>query len=97
MTSKFEIHDQIILNKLHGLLTGLIDEELVMMNIEKGEYYGLTKVASRIWMLLDKEISYGLLIETLLKEYEISEEVCRSEVQRFLIELEKRKLIRFSN
>jgi len=51
-------------------------------------------VATRIWELLEKELSFDELCKLLLEEYEVEEEQCRREVEEYLEEMVKMKLLR---
>ena len=53
------------------IVAGDIDSEVVMMSIEKGNYYGLDPVAGRIWELLADPIHVGEMIGILRKEYDV--------------------------
>jgi hypothetical protein len=70
-----------------------IDDEVVMMNIESGRYYGMDAVGSRIWELISEKIRVRDLIAALMKEYDVGEEQCRSDVMEFLHELSDQNLI----
>jgi len=64
-----------------------------MMDIEKGKYFSLNKVATRIWDLLEKPLDLQELCETLRMEYEVDEEQCLREVKEHLTEMIKLGLI----
>lgn len=70
-----------------------IDEEVVMMNIGTGKYYGMDVVGSRIWELVKKKIQVKSLIDKLLEEYDVSEEECKNDVIEFLRQLESNNLV----
>ncbi len=71
-----------------------IDDEVVMMNIQSGKYYGMDSVGSRIWELISEKIQVQQVIDQLLEEYDVSEEQCRSDVLEFLQELNQNKLLK---
>jgi hypothetical protein len=64
-----------------------MDGEIVMMNIETGNYYNLGKTGSVIWTLLENPITVDALIEKLLKKYHVSRQQCEDEVMAFLNEV----------
>lgn len=66
------------------ILDGELDDNQVMMHLEKGKYFGLNPVGKRIWELIEQPKSYDELIQILLAEYEVSAEQCTQEVQSFL-------------
>lgn len=82
-----------VLQRKADLLFNEIDGELVMLSLENNEYYGMDEVASRIWTLLEKPISFKELINKLLDEYEVIEPQCSENTLSFLNTLSKKKLI----
>lgn len=70
-----------------------MDGELVMMSIDQGEYYGLNRVAARIWELLDAATTVEQLCQRLTQEFEISPDQCQTEVLAFADELLAQGLI----
>ena len=74
--------------KKHGeWLASKVASELVMMNVETGDYIGLSKVGRRIWEIIDTSCEVDVLCDQLSMEYEIAPETCRLEVDAFLNEL----------
>lgn len=58
--------------------------EKVMVDFESGKYYMLKGVANDIWDLLIDGITVDEIVNTLLSEYDVTEETCRNEVNKFL-------------
>ena len=71
-----------------------MDGELVMMSIERGEYFGLNRVGSRIWELLHSPMRMHELCDRLEQEFEIDAARCREEVLAFVGELLEQGLVR---
>ena len=74
-------------------ISGRLDDELVMMDIEKGKYFALNPVATRIWDLLEQPLSVEELCGSLLDEYDVEPEKCHSEVVKYLDQMEKLGLV----
>ena len=70
-------------------ISGRLEEELVIMDIEKGKYFALNPVATRIWDILENPLTIDQLCEFLMQEYEVSEEQCREEVKEVIGEMVK--------
>lgn len=70
-----------------------VGEETVILSIESGEYYGVNEVGSRIWALLVESQPMKNVIGTLIKEYNVSVECVRADLQQFLAQLQSRNLI----
>jgi hypothetical protein len=70
-----------------------IDDEVVMMHVDTGKYYGMDTVGSRIWELIAEEIQVKEVIGKLMEEYDVEEEQCKKDVLEFLNELYENKLV----
>ena len=70
-----------------------LDGEKVMMDLEKGQYFALNSVASRIWEVIESPISGNKVVETLLEEYEVEREECEKSVLEFIKGLEDASLV----
>ena len=71
-----------------------LDEEKVIMNLDKGKYFSLNSMGSVIWEIIGEEISVKKIIELLMCEYEVEESICEDYVFEYLINLENIDLIK---
>jgi len=69
------------------LVAAAMDGETVMMSIERGEYFGLGGVGSRVWELLDQPTTLAQLTQVICTEYEVDAATCRGDLQKFLADL----------
>jgi hypothetical protein len=53
------------------MLSAEIGGEAVMMSIEKGAYFGLNPVATRIWDLIEQPKTVAELIQAITDEYDV--------------------------
>lgn len=78
----------------NDILSGSVDDEIVLLSIEAGNYFNLSSVGTRIWELLSiKPSSLDELVERLLEEYDVDRETCMKDVQEFIEEMAAKKLI----
>jgi len=91
-----EITPDTVLQRKGDLLFNEIDGEVVMLSIENSEYYGMDKVGSRIWELLEKPMTFKEIVARLRDEYEVTEEQCVSDTLAFLNKLQDKKLITYN-
>ena len=70
-------------------LAAKVGDELVMMSAQKGNYIGLSEVGARIWELIETPQDVDAVCGQLQKEYDVTAEACRAEVETFLNELVK--------
>jgi len=76
-----------------NLIGASIDDELVMLNIERDQYYGLRGVGSRLWELIEKPRSFSELVDQILEEYEVERETCEKDMAEFLGQMEELGLV----
>ena len=60
------------------------DGETVMMCVETGIYVGLNAMGARIWDLLAEPHELDALCATLVRDFDVTPEICRAETQAFL-------------
>lgn len=70
-----------------------LDDTLLMMSVEKGMYYSLNPIASRIWELLAEPTTVADIVRQLQREYDVGAEQCGTEVTAFLAALRDRNLL----
>jgi hypothetical protein len=68
-------------------LSAAVGEELVMMSVERGTYLGLNEMGRRIWDLIAEPRDVAEICRTLEREFEVTAETCRAEVEAFLQEM----------
>ena len=81
------------IKRTDDILTAPLDDMLLMMSVAHGKYFGLNGAGPRIWELLEQPITEGDLVEALLAEYEVTPEICATEVAAFLTGLRERGLL----
>jgi hypothetical protein len=92
-TMSSKILESTILQRKEEIVQSKIDNEIVMMDIVNGEYYGLNTIASHIWELIEIPLSVKALIAHLRREYEVDENQCKKEVEKLLTEMIAHNLI----
>lgn len=75
------------------LLSSEMDGEVVMMDIESGKYYGMNKMGSQIWRLIETPTTVIALCDTLEQIFDINRTVCEQEVIHFLSDMHKEELV----
>jgi hypothetical protein len=83
----------VVVRNDEGLLTTVVDDELIGMSVEQGACYGLNGVGTRIWDLLAEPRSVDSLCDELTREYAVEREQCFAEVVGLLEELRSEGLL----
>ena len=76
-----------------GVMFNRAGEEIVLLDLDSGTYYGLDEVGARLWELITGTATIGEAIDTMLREYDVAREVLERDVFRLLGELEEKGLI----
>lgn len=70
-----------------------LGDQLVLLNLDDGLYYGLDAVGRRCWELLGREGSLRAAFDVMRSEYAVPEEVLREDLLRLGRELLDCKLL----
>ena len=73
-----------------------IGEEVVMMDMESGFYFGMNSVGSIIWQYLAEEISLDELVGKLMIEFNIDQKTCETDTLEFLNDLLEKNIIKIT-
>lgn len=75
------------------ILSANVDDDLVMMSIQAGNYYNIGGVGTFIWELLAEPRSMDELVDGVTAAYEVERERCAADIDAFVQELIRLKLI----
>lgn len=70
-----------------------IDGELVALDVTKGVCYGLNRMGTRIWQLIETPRSARQIAEVLVTEFDVSPEDCTEQTLNLLRELSVAELV----
>lgn len=78
-------------------LANALGDEMVMMNMQTGDFISMNRVGADIWNLSQTPIALGALVQQLLGIYEIDEARCKAETMQFLENTMAQELFIFTN
>ena len=81
------ITSESIVRQVDSFISSNLEESVVMMDIEKGQYYSLNSVGAKIWEMTDNPIYVKDLCEYLTNNFDIDTEQCEREVVFYLKQL----------
>ncbi len=70
-----------------------LSEEVAILDLRSGQYYGLTPVGGRIWNLIQEPKSVAEVLDILLSEYEVESDCCERDLLSLLEKLKAKGLI----
>lgn len=78
------------------LLASELGSEMVIMDMNSGDYLGLNEVGTDIWRMLQQPITANDIINNLLTLYEVSKEDCEKQTLAYLGQMLERNIITIS-
>lgn len=93
MTSSAIIDLHSTVKRSPQLVSSDVDDDIIILSIENGRYYGTQTVGKRIWTIISDAVSVDDICATLLREFDVSREVCETEVLAFLRQLHQEGLL----
>src|SRR6185437_977662 len=84
---------QSVIQREPGTIAAEAGEDVVMVSIENGRYYGVSQVARAIWEAIERPISVSDLINDLITNYSVNRSTCEKETFAFLEQLAAERLL----
>jgi hypothetical protein len=91
-----EINLNSTITRNEELLSGEIDNEIVLMNLDSGSYHVINKTGQRIWEILEQPMMVAEICYKISEEYDVAPDNCQEEVLVFLADLKTRHIIEVS-
>lgn len=82
-----------VITKLPDVLSRVIDQEAVLLNLGTGTYCGMNEVATRAWELIDESITFDALATKLHGEFDVEEARLREDLVELVRAMEQAKLV----
>jgi hypothetical protein len=76
------------------IIQSKIGDEVVMLDMTSGFYFGLNSVASVIWQKMKEGISFEALINQLIEEFQVERELCEKDTRELIDQLLEKNIIR---
>jgi len=76
------------------IIQSKIGEEVVMMDIDSGFYFGMNGVGSVIWKHLSTAITLDELVHKMMNEFKVDKQTCEADTIEFLDNLLEKNIIR---
>ena len=76
-----------------GVIAKMVGSEMVLLDYDRGIYYGLNPVGARVWQLLSDGEASDRIIELLAGEYDVAAETLEADVAALLRDLEAKELV----
>ena len=71
-----------------------VGDEIILLNLESGIYYGLDPIGSRFWAILEEEHDVDAALSRMGEEFEVDAATLERDCRELLGELRERGLVR---
>jgi len=85
--------ETVVVRRTQPLTNDLSETETVMLDIERGTYFGLKHVGKAIWEALEEPTTVDALCSDLGRRFDVDQDTCWREVGSFLRQLREHDLI----
>jgi hypothetical protein len=76
-----------------AVIYDIIDDEIVIIHLENGNYYNLSNASAQLWMQIAKTASFDNLITYLSHRYNVGKNTAEKDLKDFLSHLEAEGLV----
>jgi len=83
---------QLVINE--SVVSAELDEEVILLNVESGVYFGLDAIGTRIWSAIEQGASEEEIFAQLVEDYDVEPHQLRSDIANFLDMLREQGLVR---
>ena len=70
-----------------------VSGEAVLLDLTKGQYYGLDEIGCRVWSLLHEGASVAAILDELVAEYDVEGSVLSADIEELIGELRAAGLV----
>lgn len=87
------VTDQSVIVRNGDLLTTMVDGELLAMSLRESACFGMNRVATRVWELIEQPTSLADVCARLVQEFEVEPAVCREQVGALVDQMRTERLV----
>ena len=86
MTEPIEISDKVVYKTF--------EDEIILLHLDSGIYYGLDAVGSRFWSLLEQERDVDAALAVMANEFDVDRDTLEHDCRELLGELREKGLVK---
>jgi hypothetical protein len=90
------VTDATLVSRSPSVLTAQVDDQILMMSIERGSYFGLDDIGSDIWHRIEPPCSFAELVDRLAADYDADRATIAADVKALLDRMVANDVIRLA-
>ncbi len=71
-----------------------VGDETVLLDLNRGTYFGLDPVGARIWELICQDRTLAAISEVILDEYDVTREIIEQDLLKLVADLAAQRLVK---
>lgn len=79
-----------------GCVACAFGDGTAILDTRSNLYFTVDEVGSTIWELMSEPVDMSNIVDTVVKEYDVSETQCRPDIDSFLEQLKQRELVKIT-
>lgn len=87
------IHADTRIMRSRNILESDVDGDVIALDVERGNCYGLNSTASHAWAMLERETSLAEICEALTQRFDVDALTCQAEIGSLIEELRAEGLV----
>ncbi len=85
--------DSVIVVTDQHVASDFLDDEVVLLDVHKGTYYGFDPIGAQVWKLIQAPTPVAKVVGALLEAYDVEEQQCFDDVSELLEKMRTHDLI----
>lgn len=81
------------MKRIESAMARRVDDEIVILDVKSGQYFGLNDVGATIWECLSEDCSREDLVDTILQTYDVDREQASLDVDELVEQLVEAGLV----
>jgi hypothetical protein len=70
-----------------------VDDQIVILDITSGQYFGINDVGALVWNLLEHDITSDALVSAVLAEFDVDQAQARHDIDELIAQLTEAGLV----
>jgi len=91
--NSFIIEPNTLIRRNDEIVAADMGDEVVMISLQRNNYFGLDDIGARIWALLEQPTTMRAICERLRMQYDVDEETCARDVGELLDHMAREGLL----
>ena len=87
------INSTSVVHHCDDIISTTLDNEVVVMSVDRGNYYSMDRVGSYIWQLMEKPLQFEALCSRITQHFNVERAECETDLLNFVHELAQEGLI----